>query len=208
MHMKLSDCNFSIKQVEDLIRFITHDLRQSFVYFFTHSRFLIDGSFRLYIMDKELSFQIPIYSFTNERKKKHSQNCLMREFYLNNKYFMNGLKPTTVPTFLNPTLSDETYIDRYITDDIISIEFASNYQSMFPFESAHCYSIGNDILSTPLSSNNDIDHNDNKMINVIKITNRLKRLQRQIFLTSIYHCIFSCYYEEGSPQQLYQTQFF
>ena len=208
MHMKLPDCNFSIKQIEDLIRFVTHDLRQSFVYFFTHSRFLVDGSFRLYIVDKELSFQIPIYSFKNEHQKKHSQNCLMREFYLDNKYFMNGLKPTTIPTFLNPMSSEETYVDRYITDDVVSVELASNYQFTFPFESAHCYSIGNDILSTPLSSNNDIDHNDNKMINVIKITNRLKRLQPQIFFTSIYHCILSCYYEEGSPQQLYQTQFF
>ena len=194
--MKFPNCNFSIKQIEDLICFITHDLRQSYVYFFTQSRYLIDGSFRLYMMDKTDLLQIPIYMFVSENQKLHSQNCLMREFSLNHKYFMNGLKPTTVPTFLDHSSSvGETYIHRYIADDVVSVEFASNYQFTFPFETAHCHSVGKDILSTPISDNDE-------MINIIKITNRLKRLQPQILVSSIYYCILSSYHEEddSSPQ--------
>ena len=207
MHMKFPNCDeFSIKQIEDLIRFVTHDLRHEFVYFFTHSRFLVDGSFCLYMMEKKDFLQLPIYTFKSESQKLHSQNCLMREFYLNKKYFMNGLRPTTVPTFIDRASSERTYVDRYITDDIVSVEFASNHQFTLPFESAHCYSIGHDILRTPILSNNDID--ENGITNIIKITNRISRLQPQILFTFIYHCVLSTYREEDDQTPHYVRPFF
>ena len=111
MNMKFQNCEFSIKQIKDLVRYITHDPRHEFVYFFTHSRFLVDGSFRLYMMEKKEFLQLPIYAFKSESQKLHSQNCIMREFYLSNKYFMNGLRPTTVPDFIDRAPSERTYID-------------------------------------------------------------------------------------------------
>ena len=151
MTMKFPNCDISIKKIEDLIQYVTRDLRHEFVYFFTHSRFLIDGSFRLYMMEKNDFIQLPVYAFKSESQKLHLQNCLMREFYLNNKYFMNGLQPTTVPFSINRGASSKrTYVNRYITDDIVSVEFASNHQfTSFPFESAHCYSIGQTSLAHP-----------------------------------------------------------
>ena len=196
MTMRFPNCDFSaIKQIKDLIRYVTRDLRHEFVYFFTHSRFLVDGSFRLYMMKKNDFLQLPIYAFKFESQKLHLQNCLMREFYLNNKYFMNGLQPTTVPFFIDRGASSKrTYVDRYITDDIVSVEFASNHQFTFPFESAHCYSVGHNILGTPILSNNDDD--DIEITNIIKISNRISRLQPKILFLSICRCVLSTYREE------------
>ena len=199
MNMKFPNCNPSIKPIKDLIQYVMHDLTHEFVYFFTHSRFFVDGSFRLYIMEKKDFTQLPVYAFKSESQKLHLQNCLMREFYLNNKYFMNGLRPTTVPFFINRGASSKrTYVDRYITDDIVSIEFASNHQFTFPFESAHCYSIGYDILGTPILSNNNDD--DIEITNIIKISDRISRLQPQILFLSIYPCVLSTYHEEADHQ--------
>ena len=206
MNMKFPNCDFSIKQIEDLIRYVTRDLRHQFVYFFTHSRFLVDGSFRLYIMEKNDFLQLPVYVFKSESQKLHLQNCLMREFYLNNKYFMNGLKPTTVPFFIDRASSKRTYVDRYITDDIVSVEFASNHQFTFPFESAHCYSVGHDILGTPILSNNGDDIEITNII--IKISERISRLQPQILFLSIYHCVLSTYREEADQTPPYVRAFF
>ena len=129
----------------------------------------------------------------------------MREFYLN-KYFMNGLKPTTVPTFIDCASSERTYVDQYITDDIVSVEFASSHQFTFPFESAHCYSMGHDILGTPIFSNNDID--ERGITNIIKISNRISHLQPQILFTSIYRCVLSTYREEDDQTPHYVCPFF
>ena len=135
--------------------------------------------------------------FKSRKEQLHLQNCLMREFYLNNKYFMNGIRPTTVPTFLDrDPQTQQIYIDCYITDDIVSVEFASNKKFKLPFESAHCYATSRDLLATPITSQNDVDHNDDKMNNVLKIINRIKTLQPPISFTSIYHCLLSVYREE------------
>ena len=170
LNMKFPNCGLSIKQIEELLRFVTHDLRTSFVYFFTHSRFLIDGSFRLYMMNKVDFFQIPIYKFKTNEQKLHAQNCLMREFYLNNKYFMNGLRPSTVPTFLDHNTSSN-YVHRHIAHNVVSVDFNSTHTFLFPFETAHCYSMREDILGTPISNDDD----DDKILNVIKIISRIKR---------------------------------
>ena len=157
-------------------------------------------------MEKNDFLQLPIYAFKSESKKLHSQNCIMREFYLNNKYFMNGLRPTTVPVFIDRAPSERTYIDRYITDNIVSVEFASNHRFTFPFESAHCYSVGHDILGTPILSNDDIDENGIRAI--IKISNRIRRLQPQILFLSIYRCVLSTYREEDDQTPHYECPFF
>ena len=203
LNMKFPNCGLSIKQIEELIRFVTHDLRTSFVYFFTHSRFLIDGSFRLYMMNKEDFFQIPIYKFKTNEQKLHAQNCLMREFYLNNKYFMNGLRPSTVPTFLDHNALSN-YVHRHIAHDVVSVDFNSTHTFSFLFETAHYYSMGEDILGTPISNDND----DNKILNVIKIINRIKRLQPKIEISSIYDCILSSYTEEGDTSYHQDRPFF
>ena len=207
MNMTFQNCEFSIKQIEDLVQYVTRDLRHEFVYFFTHSRFLVDGSFRLYVMEKKEFLQLPIYAFKSESQKLHSQNCIMREFYLSNKYFMNGLRPTTVPVFVDCAPSERAYIDRYITDNIVSVEFASNRRFTFPFESAHCYSIGHDILGTPILSNDD-DIDENGITTIIKITNRIRRLQPKILFTSIYRCVLSVYHEEDDQTPPYECPFF
>ena len=206
MNMKFQNCEFSIKEIEDLLQYVTHDLRHEFVYFFTHTKLLVDGSFRLYMMEKKEFLQLPIYTFKSESQKLHSQNCIMREFYLSNKYFMNGLRTTTVPVFIDRAPSERTYVDRYITDDIVSVEFASNHQFTFPFESAHCYSVGHDILGTPLLSNDDID--ENRITTIIKITNRIRRLRPQILFLSIYRCVLSVYREEDDQTPHYECPFF
>ena len=133
----------------------------------------------------------------------------MREFYLNNKYFMNGLRPTTVPVFIghdDAPSSEQTYVDRYITDDIVSVEFASDHQFTFPFESVHCYSVGDDILGTPILSNDDID--ENGITTIIKITNRIRCLQLQILFLTIYRCVLSTYREEDDQTLPYECPFF
>ena len=210
MTMKVQNCQFSIKQIEDLLQHVTRDLRHEFVYFFTHCKFLVDGIFRLYMMKKKEFLQLPIYTFKSESQKLHSKNCIMREFYLNNKYFMNGLRPTTVPAFIghdnDAPSSVRTYVDRYITDDIVSVEFANDHQFTFPFESAHCYSVGDDILGTPILSNDDI--NEKEITTIIKITNRIRRLQPQILFLTIYRCALSAYREEDDQTPPYECPFF
>ena len=203
LYMKFPNCGLSIKQIEELIRFVTHDLRTSFVYFFMHSRFLIDGSFRLYMMNKVDFFQIPIYKFKTNEQKLHAQSCLMREFYLNNKYFMNGLRPSTVPTFLDHNASSN-YVHRHIAHDIVSVDFNSTHTFSFPFETTHCYSMGEDILGTPISNDDD----DDKILNVIKIISRIKRLQPKIEISSIYDCILSSYTEKEDTSYHQDRPFF
>ena len=203
LYMKFPNCGLSIKQIEELIHFVTHDLRTSFVYFFTHSRFLIDGSFRLHMMNKVDFFQIPIYKFKTNEQKLHAQNCLMREFYLNNKYFMNGLRPSTVPTFLNHNASSN-YVHRHIAHDVVSVDFNSTHTFSFPFETAHYYSMGEDILGTPISNDDD----DDEILNVIKIISRIKRLQPKIEISSIYDCILSSYTEKEDTSYHQDRPFF
>ena len=82
---------------------------------------------------------------------------------------MNGLRPSTVPTFLNHNASSN-YVHRHIAHDVVSVDFNSTHMFSFPFETAHYYSMGEDILGTPISNDDD----DNKILNVIKIINRIK----------------------------------
>ena len=180
---------------EELIRYVTNEFKH-------HYNFLITGSpstnktFRLYMVDKSDFLQLPLYKYKNDdyRQRTHAYQCVLHDFFLQRTYELNGFKPCTLPAFLPPKESNN-YKKRVIGNDIVSVEYVHEGLPIFPFDAAHCCSNEIEMTSTPLSTKDDPERNEEKMLKVIKIIHRIRKLRPSMTIFPICHCVFSKYNE-------------
>ena len=180
---------------EELVRYVTNEFKQQYNFLITGSP-LSNKSFCLYMIDKSDFLHLPLYKYKNNHQKTHAYQCILHNFYLRKTYELNGFKTCTLPSFIsNLPRKESKYRTKAIGNDIVSVEIINKGILTFPFDSAHCYSNEKEITSSPMTTKDDPEENEEKMAKVIKIIYRIRKLRPSMTVFPIYHCVFSKYNE-------------
>ena len=148
---------------EELVRYVTNEFKQQYNFLITSSPPSSNKSFRIYMIDKSDFLHLPLYKYKNNYQKTHAYRCVLHDFYLRRTYELNGFKTCTLPSFVSNLLQKgPKYKTKTVGKDIVSVEILNEGLFTFPFDTAHCYSNEKEITSSPMTTKDDPEEDEEK----------------------------------------------